>query len=79
MDPVELDCIGLRCPRPIIEIAKIAMKSPPDTVVRILSNDTAFESDIKAWCETTKATLTEISISKRDGVVTAIVKLNKKE
>jgi hypothetical protein len=37
MDPVELNCIGLNCPRPMIEIAKLARKSPADTVVRILA------------------------------------------
>jgi TusA-related sulfurtransferase len=76
MDPVELNCLGLKCPRPIIEIAKLARKSPPDTVVKIISDDLAFESDIKAWCETTGATLLEIS--KENGAVKATVKLTRK-
>jgi tRNA 2-thiouridine synthesizing protein A len=75
-EPIELNCVGLKCPRPIIEIAKLARKSPPETVVRITADDLAFESDIRAWCETTGATL--VNLSKIDKTCVATVELSKK-
>jgi TusA-related sulfurtransferase len=74
MEPnVELDCRGMKCPRPIIEIAKLARRSPPGTVVRIMADDLAFESDVRAWCENAKATV--VSLTKEEERSVAIVKL----
>jgi len=58
--PKQLDCRGMRCPRPIIELAKAARKEAPGTVLEVLADDLAFESDVQAWCETTRATLLEL-------------------
>ncbi len=58
--PIELCCIGMKCPRPIIEIAKAARRYPPGTILRVTSNDLAFGSDVRAWCETTKGILLEL-------------------
>lgn len=73
MSVIQINCMGLKCPRPIIEMAKLARKSAPGTEVVIVADDLAFESDIRAWCETAGANLLEIS---KDGLkVTARVRL----
>lgn len=70
---ITLDCRGMKCPRPIIEIAKAARKSAPGTVIEVLADDLAFESDVKAWCETTGATL--LSLASRAGQYRAELRL----
>lgn len=69
----EVNCVGMKCPRPIIEIAKMARRSPPGTMMRIVADDLAFESDVRAWCENAKATL--VSLKKENGRSIAVVKL----
>ena len=56
---IELNCIGMRCPRRIIEIAKLARKSPGYTV-NVIADDFAFESDVKAWVENSNANLIKL-------------------
>ncbi|MBM4372316.1 MAG: sulfurtransferase TusA family protein [Deltaproteobacteria bacterium] len=55
--PIELSCLGMKCPRPIIELAKLSRRVGPGSTIRVVADDLAFESDVKAWCETTKAEL----------------------
>lgn len=68
---VELDCKGLKCPRPIIEVAKLARTAQPNMVLRVTADDVAFESDIDAWCETTDSEL--ISLEKLEGRIIATI------
>ena len=69
----EVDCRGMKCPRPIIEIAKIARRSPPATLMRIIADDLAFESDVRAWCENSGSTL--VSLDKEDEYSVAVIRL----
>ena len=45
-----LDCLGLRCPRPVIELAKRMQQVPVGGVLRVLSDDPVAGIDIPAWC-----------------------------
>lgn len=54
---MELNCLGMKCPRPIIEIAKAARKSSPGSILQVLADDLAFESDVNAWAEQAGATI----------------------
>jgi len=72
-DEIVLNCVGMKCPRPIIEIAKAARRSGSGTVLVVKSDDLAFESDVKAWCETTKASL--VSIEKDGKTIKITIKL----
>jgi TusA-related sulfurtransferase len=47
---IELDCLGRRCPLPIIELAKAIRTVEPGDVVRVLADDPAAANDIAAWC-----------------------------
>lgn len=48
--PVELDCRGLRCPMPVIELARAVDQVPAGGLVAVLATDAAAMSDIPAWC-----------------------------
>ena len=45
-----LDCLGQRCPLPIIELAKNYRRIEVGEVVRVLADDPAAANDIPAWC-----------------------------
>jgi TusA-related sulfurtransferase len=68
-----LDCQGMKCPRPIIELAKAARRNGPGTMLRVISDDLAFESDVNAWCDTGKGKL--LSLEKQSQVATAVIEL----
>ena len=45
-----LDCRGLLCPLPVIELAKAWPSVPVGGTVELLSDDPAAASDVPAWC-----------------------------
>ncbi|GAA1603042.1 hypothetical protein GCM10009679_03510 [Saccharothrix algeriensis] len=50
-EPAEvLDCLGQRCPLPVIALARRLPQVPVGTVVRVLADDPAAAVDIPAWC-----------------------------
>lgn len=68
-----IDCQGMKCPRPIIEIAKAARKLDPGTIISIQADDLAFESDVSAWAENAGATI--LSMEKDGNRIEARIKL----
>jgi TusA-related sulfurtransferase len=71
-EPIELDCIGMKCPRPIIEIAKLARKAP-GSLIHIKANDLAFESDVNAWVDNSGASI--VHLEKEGDVVLVQIQL----
>jgi len=72
-EPVKIDARGMKCPRPIIELAKARRQASSGAVIVITADDLAFESDVRAWCETTGNELKGLA---RDGdIVTATIHL----
>jgi tRNA 2-thiouridine synthesizing protein A len=47
---LELDCRGMLCPLPVIELAKRIGEVEVGGVVAIASTDAAARHDIPAWC-----------------------------
>jgi tRNA 2-thiouridine synthesizing protein A len=47
---LELDCRGMRCPAPVIELAKRIGEVEVGGVVGVASTDVAARVDIPAWC-----------------------------
>ncbi|WP_457252950.1 sulfurtransferase TusA family protein [Pedococcus sp. P5_B7] len=47
---VVVDARGLRCPIPVIRLARAAQDSPAGTVVEVWATDPAARADIPAWC-----------------------------
>jgi tRNA 2-thiouridine synthesizing protein A len=47
---VTLDCLGQRCPLPVIALARAIGRVQVGEVVRVLADDPAAGNDIPAWC-----------------------------
>lgn len=47
---LSLDCRGMRCPRPIIELARRISEVAPGGGVELLADDPAAAPDLAAWC-----------------------------
>jgi len=47
---LELDCRGMLCPRPIIELARHLTDVPVGALIGVVSDDAAAAHDIPAWC-----------------------------
>lgn len=45
-----LDCRGMRCPLPVIHLARRIGEVPVGGTVRVLADDPAAKNDIPAWC-----------------------------
>ena len=45
-----LDCLGQRCPLPVIALARFLATAEVGTEVRVLADDPAAANDIPAWC-----------------------------
>jgi TusA-related sulfurtransferase len=53
MNSEPLNCLGLKCPRPIVEMAKRMRKMDYGEILEVHADDPVAEHDIPAWCETT--------------------------
>ena len=66
-----LDCLGQKCPLPIIELARAFPTVAVGDVVRVLADDPAAEPDLQAWCR-----LKGQSYEGRDGTAFSIRRLS---
>jgi tRNA 2-thiouridine synthesizing protein A len=67
-----LDCRGLYCPLPIVEMKKVMKTMDVGETVMILATDPGSERDFKSWCNKTGNRLLEAS--EENGVFTYLVK-----
>ena len=47
---LELDCRGMLCPLPVIELGKRYVEVPVGGVVAVVATDVAARTDVPAWC-----------------------------
>ena len=47
---VELDCRGLLCPRPVIELARHLEDVEVGEIIAVVADDAAAAHDVPAWC-----------------------------
>jgi tRNA 2-thiouridine synthesizing protein A len=47
---LELDCRGMLCPLPVIELGKRYAEVPVGGVVAVVADDVAARTDVPAWC-----------------------------
>jgi len=47
---VTLDCLGQRCPLPVIALARYIGRIPVGATLTVLADDPAAANDIAAWC-----------------------------
>lgn len=73
---VELDCRGMQCPAPILQIAMAAREvAPRPAVLHVYADDRSFPGDLEAWCRTASAGL-KWSEPAADGAFHGVVALN---
>jgi TusA-related sulfurtransferase len=61
-----LDCKGMMCPMPIVELTKKMKKMKSGEVLEMLSDDVGSKEDVPAWA---KKTGNELLETKEDGGV----------
>jgi tRNA 2-thiouridine synthesizing protein A len=49
-DELVLDCRGMRCPMPVIELARHIGEVPLGGTVLVVATDVAARVDVPAWC-----------------------------
>jgi tRNA 2-thiouridine synthesizing protein A len=49
----ELDCRGLVCPAPVIELARHLGDVEPGELLGVVATDAAARTDVPAWCRMT--------------------------
>lgn len=47
---LELDCRGMLCPLPVIELGKRIGEIPVGGLVAVVAGDVAARTDVPAWC-----------------------------
>ncbi len=73
---IQVDCRGMCCPAPILEIAKAARGVGGNhTTLQVTATDGDFPTDLRAWCRSTGANLRELR--SEAGTFVATVELNK--
>ena len=50
---LELDCLGMVCPAPIIELARRIEDVATGELVGVVASDAAARYDVPAWCRMT--------------------------
>lgn len=48
--PISLDCLEMKCPRPIIELARRFGDVAVGDLIEVLADDPAAGPDLAAWC-----------------------------
>jgi tRNA 2-thiouridine synthesizing protein A len=56
-DGMSLDCRGMKCPRPIIEVARRIQEISVGSLLELLADDPAAGPDLAAWCRMRGQTL----------------------
>lgn len=71
LEAIELDVKGQMCPGPIIQIADIIKELETGQKISVESDEDAFASDIKIWCDRTGNLLESLEIN--DGIIHAVI------
>jgi tRNA 2-thiouridine synthesizing protein A len=56
-EPILLDCSGLKCPMPLLEISRTVKGMTSNDELRVLATDLAFNADVHAWARVTGNTI----------------------
>ncbi len=72
MRTVSIDCCGLQCPGPIMEVYKNMNELADGDLLEVSASDPGFSRDIVSWCRRTGNTL--VSNEKKDGAYIAVVR-----
>lgn len=60
MAEIKLNCRGLQCPGPIMEVFKAAKEADSGDIIDVQVTERGFAKDIKAWCKKTGHSLEQL-------------------
>ena len=72
MKKVTIDCCGMQCPGPIMEVYKNMNELADGDLLEVSASDPGFARDIVAWCKRTGNTL--VSNEKKEGAYVAVLR-----
>lgn len=73
MSEKTLNCRGMQCPGPIVQLFTTVKTSQSGDEIVIEATDMGFKKDVDAWCKKTGHQL--VGIEEADGVITARVRV----
>ena len=59
MADFQLNCEGMNCPMPIVELTKAARSLEAGNVIEVTATDLAFKPDLEAWARRMGHTIVE--------------------
>lgn len=65
MKTVELDCVGLCCPMPLVRVKRAMDELMVGDCLSVTASDPAFEADIKAWSDKFGHPILELNVGDR--------------
>lgn len=68
----ELNCRGMQCPGPIMQLFKYMKTAQSGDTATIEVTDMGFRKDIEAWCRKTQNAL--VSLNEVNNVITATIR-----
>lgn len=71
MSNVDLDCIGLNCPMPIVKISRAMKELQAGCTLTVTASDLSFKADIEAWVS--KMNQRFVSFSDIEGIQIAVI------
>ena len=72
-EPLVVDARGLRCPAPVIRLARAAAGAEPGTELTVLATDPAAAHDVPAWARMRGHAM--VAASEADGVHALTVRI----
>ena len=72
MRKITIDCCGMQCPGPIMEVYKNVREMADGELLEVSASDPGFARDIVSWCRRTGNTL--LSNEQRDGAYVALIR-----
>lgn len=74
MNVKSLLTMGMKCPRPLLEIHRAIKEISPGERLEVAADDPAFRLDVEAWCRRTGHKLLSL-VSRPDRIVATIEKV----
>lgn len=73
MADIDLDCKAIRCPMPIVRIAKAVKTMSPGQTLEVEATDPSFQADVEAWTRRTGNEL--LSFTVRADIHVAVIQI----
>ena len=71
---IDLDCWGMFCPMPIVQLKKATKNMQPGQVLRLVATDPGSKRDVPAWAEKTENMI--LDSSEEDKELTFIIRVS---